>query len=134
MTFASSLLTVYRKTFTFRGRAPRAEFWWFTLFQVLVVSALAVLEIWLGWTENGSAEFAEGPLSLVWEVGHLVTWISVTVRRFHDMDHRGWWVLLALVPIVSLIQLILLARPGTQGENRFGPDPLQPDVTADVFA
>lgn len=134
MSFVSSVLTAYRKTFTFRGRAPRAEFWWFALAQLVLMIALAMLEMRLGWTENGTAEFGEGPLSLTYQLGHLITWISVTVRRFHDMDHSGWWVLIALVPIASLIQLVWLAKPGTQGENGFGPDPLRPELTAEVFA
>ena len=50
------------------------------------------------------------------------------------MDRSGWWVLLALVPIGSLVQLVWLARPGTQGKNRFGPDPLRPELVTDIFA
>ncbi|MBL8560870.1 MAG: DUF805 domain-containing protein [Gemmobacter sp.] len=134
MDIVSSVLTVYRKTFTFRGRAQRSEFWWFALVQAILVIAVAVVEMRLGWSENGTAMFGEGPLSLTFHLGHLMTWISVTVRRFHDMDRSGWWVLLALMPIGSLIQVIWLARRGTQGENRFGPDPLQPVQMADVFA
>ena len=50
--------------------------------------------------------------------------LAVTVRRFHDQDRSGWFVLLSLIPIVGgLIMLVFMLLPGTAGQNRFGADP-----------
>jgi uncharacterized membrane protein YhaH (DUF805 family) len=58
----------------------------------------------------------------------LVPSIAVGVRRFHDQDKSGWFLLLALIPVVGgLIVLVFMCLPGTSGPNRFGPDPLGTD-------
>jgi uncharacterized membrane protein YhaH (DUF805 family) len=50
--------------------------------------------------------------------------IAVGVRRLHDIDKSGWWLLIGFVPILGMIVLIIFAvRPGTEGPNRFGPAP-----------
>ncbi len=67
--------------------------------------------------------------------------IAVTVRRFHDRDMSGWWYLglslAGIIPFVgflaSIAFLVLMFLPGTQGSNRFGPDPKDP-YAEDVFA
>jgi len=57
--------------------------------------------------------------------GFVLPMLAVAVRRLHDNDKSAWWVLLSLVPVLGSIALIvLLCLPGTQGTNRFGPDPL----------
>ena len=54
----------------------------------------------------------------------LVPWIAVVVRRLHDADRSGWWGLLLLLPVIGLIALSVIGlKPGTAGENRFGPAP-----------
>jgi uncharacterized membrane protein YhaH (DUF805 family) len=52
--------------------------------------------------------------------------IVVTIKRFHDRNKSGWWVLIAFIPVVgALWQLIECGfLPGTAGSNRFGPDPV----------
>ena len=60
--------------------------------------------------------------------------IAVQVRRFHDQDRSGWFVLLSFVPYVGgLILLVFMCLPGTVGPNRFGPDPKGENLS-DVFA
>jgi uncharacterized membrane protein YhaH (DUF805 family) len=68
--------------------------------------------------------------------------ISLTVRRFHDRNISGWWYLalfvLGFVPyvgiVVGLAILVISVLPGTEGPNKFGPDPLRPEARAEVFA
>lgn len=68
--------------------------------------------------------------------------LAVQIRRFHDRNMSGWWylalVILGLVPYVGLIAsiaiLVISVLPGTVGTNKFGPDPLRPEVRAEVFA
>jgi uncharacterized membrane protein YhaH (DUF805 family) len=57
----------------------------------------------------------------------LVPNLAVEVRRFHDMDNTGWWVLISFIPILGALAVLLwFTARGTDGENRFGPDPLGP--------
>jgi len=59
----------------------------------------------------------------------LVPAVSVTIRRIHDVDRTGWWVLIAFVPIIGAILLLIwFCQRGTQGPNKFGPDPFELDV------
>ncbi|MGE3276490.1 MAG: DUF805 domain-containing protein [Vicinamibacterales bacterium] len=97
----------------FTGRARRKEYWMFVLFNILIVFALGLLEGILGI----AAETGESVLVTVYELGILVPAVAVGVRRMHDTDHSGWWL---LVPIVNLVFAV---SEGQHGDNRFGPDP-----------
>ena len=109
----------------FQGRAPRSELWWFVLFYLLLsfaVGAVGALSDALG-----------GILNLVVTIGLFVPIIAVQIRRLHDTDRTGWWVLIGLIPLIGTIVLIVFfVQRGTDGDNRFGPDPL--GNTAERFA
>ena len=53
----------------------------------------------------------------------LLAALAVAVRRMHDTDRSGWWMLLGFVPLIGLALIVLLALEGTQGANQYGPDP-----------
>jgi uncharacterized membrane protein YhaH (DUF805 family) len=77
---------------------------------------------------------AYGPLTALFFLGILVPSIAVQVRRFHDQDKSGWWVLIGLIPILGgLAVLVFMFLEGTRGTNRFGPDPKE-EATAEVFS
>ena len=98
-------------------RAPRAEYWYFVLFTVLVGIGAQILDAAL---LNGSAVFA--PLA---NLALFLPGLAVGVRRLHDRDRSGWWWLIGLIPVVGAIVLIVwFASRGTRGSNRFGYDPL----------
>lgn len=101
----------------FQERAPRSELWWFVLFYLalsLAVGAVAALSDTLGAIMN-----------LVVTIGLFVPILAVQIRRLHDTDRTGWWVLLGLIPLIGTIVLIVFyVQRGTDGDNRFGPDPL----------
>jgi uncharacterized membrane protein YhaH (DUF805 family) len=60
--------------------------------------------------------------------------LAVQVRRFHDQDKSGWFVLLGFIPYVGgLIVLVFMCLDGTKGKNRFGEDPKMSDNVGDVF-
>ena len=64
-------------------------------------------------------------LNGLYSLAVLLPGLGVGVRRLHDTDRSGWWLLISLVPLVGFILLIIwLARPGDAGPNRFGPDPV----------
>jgi uncharacterized membrane protein YhaH (DUF805 family) len=108
----------------FEGRARRSEYWNFQLFVILPLFFM------LGVAGAMSSDMLIGLLFLVW-LGLLIPSLAVTVRRLHDRDLSGWLVVLAgllsLIPFVGfpigLGFIVLLALPGTHGQNTYGPDP-----------
>jgi len=98
----------------FDGRASRPEYWFFVLCNIIVY---VVLEILVGVVGRIAAV-----LALIYALAVLVPSIAVGIRRLHDIDRSGWWLLIGLVPLVGGIVLLVFAvLPGTQGNNRFGP-------------
>lgn len=106
----------------FQGRSRRKEYWMFALGVVIAAIAIAMIETALGM--NGSLGGAYGPLMLIFILAIIVPSLAVQVRRFHDQDKSGWFVLLNLIPFVGgIIVLVFMVLDGTAGPNRFGPDP-----------
>ena len=113
--------TVFRKYAIFQGRAQRAEYWYFVLFYVIVYTALGFLD---GSLSRPADESPWGLLTGVFALATLVPSIAVSVRRLHDTNRSGWWLLVSLVPVLGLILLFVwFAQPGEPEANRFGPDP-----------
>ena len=74
---------------------------------------------------SGAVGGVYGPITAIAALGLLIPSIAVSVRRLHDTDRSGWWLLLALVPFVGgLVLLVFYILEGSRGSNRFGPDPL----------
>ena len=96
----------------FSGRARRQEFWLFLLLTFLVgfVFGLVGLEY----------------VVFLWGLAIIVPWISLCVRRLHDLGHTGWLVLLKFIPIINLLFYLYIGfKSGEAGSNTFGPDPLE---------
>ncbi|HEY0663484.1 MAG TPA: DUF805 domain-containing protein [Thiobacillaceae bacterium] len=111
-------LTALKKYAVFSGRSRRSEYWYFVLFYLVIYIALAVIDNML----NAGASF--GLLSGIFSLVMLIPSLSVGVRRLHDTDRSGWWLLIGLVPILGAIALIAFAAQDSQpGDNRFGPSP-----------
>jgi uncharacterized membrane protein YhaH (DUF805 family) len=112
-------LAVLRQYAKFDGRSHRSEFWWFTLWSLVVSLALTVVELALGISGDWG-----GPLSFAYAVAVLIPTLAVGARRLHDTGRSGWWQLLVLVPLVGIIILIVWwAQPGGVAPNRWGPNP-----------
>jgi uncharacterized membrane protein YhaH (DUF805 family) len=111
-----------KKYADFSGRARRMEFWMFVVLNVAVSVVASILDGILGM--SGMIAGAYGPLTLVAGLALLVPGIAVAVRRLHDQDKSGWWLLIALVPIIgALALLVFYFLEGTKGDNQYGPDP-----------
>lgn len=105
-----------RRYFDFSGRARRSEYWMF----FLVVFVLSLVAIFIDTAVLGGG----GILYAIVAIAHLIPNLSVAVRRLHDVDKSGWWLLISVIPLIGAILLIVWAcTDGTPGSNRFGPNP-----------
>jgi uncharacterized membrane protein YhaH (DUF805 family) len=123
-------LKVLKQYADFNGRARRTEYWMFTLFNVIAVVVLTLVDVLLGTataTSSGTGFSASlGLFSGLYSLAVLIPSLAVTVRRLHDQDKSGWFILLGLIPFVGgIIVLVFMCLEGTRGPNRFGPDPKQ---------
>ena len=110
----------------FSGRSRRKEFWLFWLFWVISFYVIMYLDSALGlggtassYAEGGSVGFqmTGGILTWVFFAATIIPYLAVAIRRMHDQDKSGWFI---LIPIYGFILLFI---EGTRGPNRFGPDP-----------
>ncbi len=92
----------------FSGRARRKEYWMFFLFNIIIAIVLGLIEGMLG---------GKGIVGNIYSLVVLIPGIAVGVRRMHDTDHSGWFLL------IPLYNLVLAVREGQSGDNRFGSDP-----------
>jgi uncharacterized membrane protein YhaH (DUF805 family)/ribosomal protein L40E len=114
-------LTTLKKYAVFTGRARRKEFWYFFLFNNLILIALAILGS-LFRSANGLSLFSV--LAAVYAVATMVPALAVSVRRLHDVNLSGWLVALVAVPLVGGIILLILCAQDSKGhQNQHGPDP-----------
>lgn len=110
-----------RRYVDFTGRASRSAFWWFHLALIVLTVAAMAVDAMLASDPEG----AGSPLATLVLVVHVLPALAVGVRRLHDAGRSGWWWLVGLVPLVGpILLLVWYCRPGTPGDNRFGPDPL----------
>ncbi|MEU4601406.1 DUF805 domain-containing protein [Kribbella sp. NPDC023972] len=116
-------IDVLKKYAVFSGRARRKEYWMFVLFNVIISIILSILDRILG-LDFGSGTSSSGWLSTIYSLAVLVPSIAVGIRRMHDTNRSGWWILINLIPCVGFIWFIVLAaQEGTAGDNQYGPDP-----------
>jgi uncharacterized membrane protein YhaH (DUF805 family) len=137
----------------FAGRARRKEYWWFVLLYVVAFVLASLVDLMAG-LRGMIGPY--GPLTAVVLLALLVPSVAVGVRRLHDIDRSGWWLLAAyaplilsmLLPLAGIVQptlaLILLVvagagfilllvfsvLEGTKGPNRYGPDPKGAEAAA----
>jgi uncharacterized membrane protein YhaH (DUF805 family) len=109
----------------FSGRSRRKEYWFFVLGVFIAAIVLSIIERIAGL--SGMVGGVYGPLTTILLLGVIIPSIAVQVRRFHDQDKSGWFVLLSLIPFIgAIIVLVFMFLEGTKGPNRFGPDPKDP--------
>lgn len=110
---------------TFTGRASRREYWMFVLASLLILVVLSGVDTLIAVTEPPWL----GAFTLLYVLGMCVPVASATVRRLHDTGRAGWWLLVALVPLVgSIILLVFSVLDGQRGENRYGHVPGRSDA------
>lgn len=117
-------LRVWQRYAEFSGRSRRMEYWMFTLIHSIIILVICGGTIGLGLAKQPVVGATSYLLLAAYGLAVLIPCFSVTVRRLHDTDKSGWWILISLVPVVGGIALlIMLALDGSQGSNQYGPDP-----------
>ncbi|ELY3878664.1 TPA: DUF805 domain-containing protein [Acinetobacter nosocomialis] len=107
--YQQAIFTCFKKFADFKGRARRREFWYFELFCVLLSLLLS---------------FMNEDLATLAILITLIPNIVVNVRRLHDINRSGWWMLIALVPIVGVLLLLFwAAQEGNPSANQYGESP-----------
>lgn len=114
-------IAALKKYATFSGRAQRSEYWYFVLFYILIILALAVIDPLSG-SLHGNSGY--GLLSSLFTFAMIIPSIAVGVRRLHDTDRSGWWMLMAAVPLIgSIVLFVFFVQDSQAGDNRFGANP-----------
>lgn len=114
-------LAAFRNYVDFSGRARRREFWVFILFNFLITIVLAIIDASMSGT---SQKVTFGLLSMIYGLAVLLPSLGVAVRRLHDIDRSGWWLLVGLVPLVGIIVLLVFYSKDSQpGTNTYGLSP-----------
>ena len=115
MNFGAAIASGFSHYVNFSGRAIRSEYWYWVLFVILAEIVTSIIDYVIG------AQITTGLFGLATFLPSL----AVAIRRLHDVDRSGWWLLLAFIPLVGTIILIVwFCARGTPGPNRFGSDPL----------
>jgi len=132
------MLLPLRRYAQFSGRSRPKEYWMFVLFIFLASILASMVDYLLGFgttdhfATRDPSGFAAGwnyagggPVLLLLTLAILIPSLAVGVRRLHDSDRSGWWMLIGFVPFIGwLVLLIFMVIGGTRGPNRFGPDPV----------
>jgi len=136
MTPAQAIKTCFLKTFTYSGRSGRSECWWFYASVVLGLFILFFARslLWVYWPRD-VPKWSIASLLIIDKTIDLVTWLiilfsllarfSVGSRRLHDIGRSGWWQLLEITGIGSILLLIWYVMPSQPTENRYGSPPVQ---------
>ena len=123
------MILPFKRYFDFKGRSRRKEFWMYTLFVILVSIVLTILDgvLGLGGSATGDTELTDtsmaaagamsgGWLTTIFSLATLIPSIAVSVRRLHDLDRTGWWILLPVAPyLLGIVMLIGGAAGGGGG-------------------
>ncbi len=146
MGFKEAVESVLKRNYAnFQGRASRSEYWFFALFVFIVaaiLSALMFATVDFNTQQISGLGYVVIAILAVFYLAILIPSIAVAVRRLHDRNMSGWWylgfIVLSAIPFVGIVasiaMLVIFCLKGTDGDNRFGPDPLRPSARADIFA
>jgi uncharacterized membrane protein YhaH (DUF805 family) len=111
MSFSEAVKSGFDHYAKFDGRASRPAFWWWALFSLLVGIAGSIVDAVIG----------SQILNIVVSLGLLLPNLSVSIRRLHDTDRTGWWILIALIPLIGLIVLLVFyLQKSDPGDNSYG--------------
>ena len=111
MNFTESIKSCYSKFFDFSGRDSKSEYWWFQLYNLIVYLLIFVFQ--------GDLQILVSIITIV----NILPAVAAGVRRIHDSNKSGWWILIGLIPLIGLYIFVLLIQDGTKGKNKYGAKP-----------
>lgn len=110
-----------KKYAEFTGRARRKEYWLYVLLIIVLTVVASIIDRMLGMKFIANVY---GPVYLLVVLATLIPSLAVGVRRLHDTNRSGWWLLIGLIPLLgALVLLFFFVTEGTRGDNQYGPDP-----------
>jgi uncharacterized membrane protein YhaH (DUF805 family) len=118
MNFTQSIVSGFQNYVNGGGRACRSEYWYWTLFAVIVAVVSTGVDLALFPTSTWD------PAGTITSLALFLPGLAVSIRRLHDIDRSGYWVLIALTVVGILLLIYWACVRGTEGDNDFGPDPL----------
>ena len=133
ISFEDAIKSGFSNFVNFEGRSSRSEYWWFTLFGIMVGLSTTFLDVKLGYfqfdiySEEIPSIFDFGPASLISSAVLFLPILSLSVRRLHDLGYSGWFALLLYIPLIKicfgLIFFILMFIDGDAAPNTYGMPP-----------
>ena len=132
MNFTDAVKSYFLKWNDFRSRSSRSEYWWATLFVTfatfplgfIIGFVITFLFLSAGFSDT-TMEIAVGIVMLPVQIFIIIASTCLVIRRLHDVDRSGWWYLIIFTIIGMIPLLIWYCSKGTDGDNRFGKDPLE---------
>ena len=126
MSFGQAVSSFFSNYANFQGRTRRSGYWWVVLFLVVISAVLwfVDLQLFAGVWPQDLLDQGSGPISIVFGLAIIVPVIALGVRRLHDTNRSGWWVLLGFIPLIgSIVLFVFYVLDSTPGENKYGPNP-----------
>ncbi|UWR22678.1 DUF805 domain-containing protein [Sulfitobacter sp. S190] len=115
--FTGALKDGFARFVDFRTRSSRPQFWWWCVWSIIISVGAAILDGSLGM-------FDSQPIGSLSSLVMLLPSLAVGVRRLHDIGRTGWWVLIALVPLIGFfVLLFFFVQKSEDSANRWGPAP-----------
>ncbi|MEO5502076.1 MAG: DUF805 domain-containing protein [Ginsengibacter sp.] len=113
----------------FSGRARRSAYWYFVLFNFIISIVAAIIDNLLGTTiklesAQGMMPLPYGYIYFIYAFLMIIPGLALSVRRLHDVGKSGWFIFIALIPLVGAIWLLVLfCTDSVPGANKYGPNP-----------
>jgi uncharacterized membrane protein YhaH (DUF805 family) len=118
-------LLAWQRATEFSGRSRRKEYWYFNLFNGIVVIFIALFAV--AFSDQGKPAMVPFGLMGVYSVVVFVPSLAVTIRRLHDTGRSGWWYFIAFVPLIGgIVLLIFTVLDSDPDRNEYGPNPKVP--------
>jgi len=121
---------VFENYANFKGRARRSEYWYFILGNFIATIIAIIIDNIIGITFAGTPY---GYLYFIYMLAVLLPNLAVSVRRLHDVNKSGWFILIGIIPIIGAIWLLVLfCTEGDRGTNQYGADPKNNDEIGEI--
>ena len=125
MSFTEAVRDAFSKYATFSGRSSRSAYWWFYLFNILILIAALLVDLALG---------TSGIIYGLVGLGLLLPNLAVAARRLHDSGHSAWWLLIGILPLIGAIVLLVFTLQRSEPPNQWGTGPDERPVSASGLA